>query len=83
MHCPNGSVTGSESSRCNIVADLKALPPPKLQTAADCIHRLNAVSEQEWKAALARTFGCLSPEEAGELERVIGKGCEQINEHGW
>jgi hypothetical protein len=28
-------------------------------------------------------FGCLSPEEAHEMEMVIEEGCEQIDEHGW
>jgi hypothetical protein len=66
-----------------IVEDLKSLPPPKLQMAADYIQRLKDIGQEERQAALARTFGCLSPEEADELERVIDEGCEQINEHGW
>lgn len=66
-----------------IVEDLKSLPPPKLQMAVDYIQRLKAISQDERKAALARTFGCLSREEADELERVIEEGCEQVNEHGW
>ena len=82
----------AESSRCivvdvspleNIVENLKSLPPARLEVAAELVHRLKRISEEERQAALARTFGCLSPEEAGELERVIEEGCEQINEHGW
>ena len=67
----------------NIFEDLKALPPDRLEMAANYIRRLKPISETEREAALARTFGCLSPEEADELERVIEEGCEQINEHGW
>lgn len=67
----------------NIVEDLKSLPPARLEVAADFVHRLKRISEDESQAALARTFGSLSPEEADELERVIEEGCEQINEHGW
>jgi hypothetical protein len=67
----------------NIFEDLKALPPDRLEMAANYIRRLKPISEAERKAALARTFGCLSPEEADELERVIEEGCEQINAHGW
>jgi len=67
----------------NIVEDLKALPPAKLEVAADFVNRLKRMSEEERQAALARTFGCLSAEEANELDRVIEEGCEQINEHGW
>ena len=67
----------------NIFEDLKALPPDRLAMAANYIRRLKPISETEREAALARTFGCLSPEEADEMERVIEEGCEQINEHGW
>jgi hypothetical protein len=67
----------------NIVEDLKSLPPARLEVAADFVHRLKRISQAEREAALARTFGCLSPEEADEMERVIEEGCEQVNEHGW
>ena len=67
----------------NIVEDLKALPPDRLEMAANFIRRLKPIGQVEREAALARTFGCLSPEEADEMERVIEEGCEQINEHGW
>ena len=67
----------------SIVEDLKALPPDRLEVAATFIRGLKPVSQVEREAALARTFGCLSPEEADEMERVIEEGCEQINEHGW
>jgi hypothetical protein len=67
----------------NIVEDLKALPPDRLEMAANYIRQLKPTTKEERDAALARTFGCLSPEEADELERVIEEGCEQINEHGW
>jgi hypothetical protein len=67
----------------NIVEDLKALPPDRLEMAANFIRRLKLISQVEREGALARTFGCLEPEEADEMERVIEEGCEQINEHGW
>jgi hypothetical protein len=67
----------------NIVEDLKALRPASLEVAADFVHRLKRISQEDRDAALARTFGCLSPEEADELERVIEEGCEQIDEDGW
>jgi hypothetical protein len=82
----------AESSRCtlvnvspleNIVDDLKSLPPDRLAVAANLIRQLKPISQVEREAALARTFGCLSREEADEMERVIEEGCEQINEHGW
>ena len=71
------------SSRCtledvspleSIVEDLKA--PARLEVAADFVHRLKRISEEERQAILARTAGALSPEEADELERVIEEGCD-------
>jgi hypothetical protein len=59
----------------NIFEDLKALPPDRLEMAADSIRRLKPISVAKREAALARTFGCLSPEEADEMERVVEEGC--------
>lgn len=66
-----------------IVEDLKSLPPAKLEAAADYVHRLKRISEEERRAILSRTAGALSPEDADELERVIEEGCERIDESGW
>ncbi|MBK5295334.1 MAG: hypothetical protein JJE04_27105 [Acidobacteriia bacterium] len=66
-----------------IIEDLKLLPPEKLKIATDFVSRLNGTSEEDRQAALARTSGCLSQEEADELERVIEEGCEKIDEDGW
>jgi hypothetical protein len=67
----------------NILEDLKALTPDRLEMAANYIRQLKLITKEEREAALARTFGCLSPQEADELEKVIEEGCERINEHGW
>ena len=67
----------------NIVEHLKALPPARLEEAADFVHRLKRISEEERQAIFIRTAGALSPEETAELERVIEEGCEQIDEPGW
>lgn len=67
----------------SIVDDLRSLPPERLEMAADYIKGLKPVSDQARREALDRTFGCLSPEEADELDRIIEEGCEEINEHGW
>ena len=82
----------AEPSRCtlmdvspfeSIVEDLKALPPAKLEVAADFVHRLKRISEEERQTILTRTAGALSQEEAEELERVIEEGCEKIDDDGW
>ena len=51
--------------------------------AANYIRQLKPIAKEEMNAALDRTFGCLSSEEADRLEKIIGEGCEQINGHGW
>ena len=66
----------------SIFEDLKALPPARLEVAADLVHRLKRISEEERQAVFTRTAGALSAEEADELQRVIEEGCEKIDEHG-
>ena len=66
-----------------IVEDLKSLPPAQLEAAADIVHRLKRISEEERHAILSRTSGALSPEAADEMSRVIEEGCERIDESGW
>jgi hypothetical protein len=67
----------------DIVEDLKSLSPAKLQAAADFVHRLKRISEEERQAILSQTAGSLSAEDADAMEKAIEEGCEQINEHGW
>jgi hypothetical protein len=66
-----------------IVEDLKSLPPARLEAAADIVHRLKRISEEERQTILTRTAGALSPEAADEMNRVIEEGCERIDESGW
>ena len=66
-----------------IVEDLKSLPPAQLEAAADIVHQLKRISEEERQAILTRTAGALSPEAADEMNRVIEEGCERIDESGW
>ena len=63
------------------IEDLKALPPSNLERAADYIHRLKLITEEERHAIIDRTAGSLTPEEADELDRLIAEGCEQLDEH--
>jgi len=67
----------------SIVEDLKRLPPAKLEVAADFVHRLKRISEEERQATLTRTAGSLSREDADAMEKAIEEGCEQIKEQGW
>jgi hypothetical protein len=67
----------------NIVEELKALPPAKLELAADFVHRLKRISDEERQAILTRTAGALAPEEADEMDRIIEEGCERIDEDSW
>jgi hypothetical protein len=66
-----------------IVEDLKMLPPDRLDSAADYIHRLKTISSSERMAIIERTAGSLTPEEGDELARIIEDGCEKIDERDW
>jgi len=64
-----------------VLEDLKALPASNLERAADYIHRLKMINDQERQAIIDRTAGSLTRDEADELERIIAEGCEQLDEH--
>jgi hypothetical protein len=66
-----------------ILEELKTLPPGGLERAADYIHRLHSASRAERKAALRRTAGSLTDEEADALARTIEDGCEGVDERDW
>lgn len=66
-----------------IVEELKTLPPNRLESAADYIHKLKTISDAERIAIIDRTSGSLTPEEGDELARIIEEGCEQIDERDW
>ena len=50
-----------------IVEELKTLPPERLHDAAGYIHGLS----EKGRAALDRAYGCLTGDEARELEEAI------------
>lgn len=66
-----------------IVEELKSLPPGSLEQAAKIVHQLKENSQMDLKAGLMSTAGCLTREEADELERIIEEGCEKIDERDW
>ena len=66
-----------------IFEDLKTLPPDRLDSAADYIHKLKTIGQVERAAIIDRTSGSLSKEEGDELARIIEEGCEQVDEHDW
>ena len=64
----------------SILEDLKTLPPNRLESAADYIHKLKMISDAERAAIIDRTAGSLTTEEGDELARIIEEGCEQVDE---
>jgi hypothetical protein len=66
-----------------IVEDLRRLPPDRLDSAADYIHRLNTISNAERVAIIDRTSGSLTTEEGDEFARTIEEGCEQVDDREW
>ena len=71
------------SSIEKVYEDLRTLTPDKLAVAADFVHRLAWLGEQERRAIFTRTAGALSATEADELEQAIESGCEKIDKPGW
>ncbi len=71
------------SSIERVYEDLRTLTPEKLEVAADFVHRLAWLSEQERHAIFTRTANTLSSNEADELERIVESGCEKIDEQSW
>jgi hypothetical protein len=57
-----------------IVEELKTLPPDRLDSAADYIHRLKTIGRAERQAIIERTAGSLTPEEGDKLARIIEEG---------
>ncbi len=66
-----------------ILEELKTLPPDRLERVADYVRRLGAGNQAERRAALLRSAGSLTEDEADELERIIEEGCEKIDERDW
>jgi hypothetical protein len=67
----------------SILEDLKTLPPGRLESAADYIHKLRTISDADRAAIIDRTAGSLTAEEGEELARIIEEGCEQVDERDW
>ena len=66
-----------------IVAELKTLPPPKLEEAAALIHGLREGVRTDRRAALRRSATILSEADGAELERIIEENCEKIDAREW
>jgi hypothetical protein len=61
-----------------IYAELRTLPPPKLEEAATLIHRLREDARAERVATLERTAGAWPGECGAAIEKPIIEGCEKI-----
>jgi hypothetical protein len=66
-----------------IVAELRALPPLKLDMAASFIHSLREATQAERLAALERTAGAWSGPDGAVIEKAIKEGCERIDPRDW
>jgi hypothetical protein len=62
-----------------IVEDLKTLPPPKLEEAAQYIHRLREINREERLKISRETFGAFGPEDGAAIEKAIFEDCEKID----
>lgn len=66
-----------------IVAELKTLPPSKLEEAAGFIHRLHETTREDQLAILKETAGAWSGPDGETIERAIEEGCERIDLRDW
>jgi hypothetical protein len=66
-----------------IVEELKALPPDRLEKAADYIHRLQTIDRLERNAILRSTAGILAGERGEAFAKNIEEGCEKVDERDW
>ena len=66
-----------------IVAELKALPAPKLAEAAALIHGLRETSRAEQLAILRETSGAWSGTDGETIEKAIEEGCAKIDPCDW
>jgi hypothetical protein len=66
-----------------ILEELRSLPPRTLGMAADYIHRLKRIGDEQRERVLERTAGSLPSDTADEIEKEIEEGCENIDERGW
>ena len=66
-----------------IVEELKTLPPNKLDEARNLIHNLKETNQIERQSALDRAFGCLTEDEARQMEKAIEDNCERIDPREW
>ena len=62
--------------------ELKAIPSHKLSEAIQFLHKLREQSQGERIAALEASAGCLSPEEADEMDRALAD-CRRIDANEW
>ena len=66
-----------------ILEELKALPPDRLERAADYIHRLQTVHQAERNAILRSASGIMEGDRGEEFARNIDEGCEHIDGPDW
>jgi hypothetical protein len=82
-HCNGSSHTPVMSTLDTIVAELKTLPPPKLEEAADFVRRLHANKHSDRVVALERAASLLTEKDGAELAHAIEDGCEKIDGSDW
>ena len=61
-----------------LLEQVKTLSADEKAAFARLFHELEADAEQKHRA-FEETFGCMTPQEADEFQRVIDEGCERID----
>ncbi len=65
------------------VEELKALPPDRLERAAEYIHQLQNLDRTERNAILRSTAGILAGDRGEEFARSIKEGSDQVDGRDW
>lgn len=66
-----------------VVEELKALPPDRLERAAEYIHGLQRIDRTERNAILRSTAGILVGDRGEEFARIIKEGSDQVDGRDW
>jgi hypothetical protein len=67
----------------SILKDLQGLPTTKLVEVARYVHGLNPKSQEQRRAALLATAGCMAGEEGEEFERAVRGEADRIDGDSW
>jgi hypothetical protein len=67
----------------SIIRDLHELPPAKLVEVARYVHVVNPKRNEQRRAALLATAGCMAGEEGEDFERAVRAEADRVDGDSW